>query len=109
MADAPFEPFRIEVEAAGAARRVVLRGEFDLAAAEEAGDALGAACEAAGRVEIDLGQVSFMDSSGLRTLVTARRRAERHGCAVVVTAMSEQVRQVLQLTGTFDWLASDGD
>ena len=69
---------------------------------DKAGDALGAACAAGRRVEADLDDVSFMDSSGLRTLVAARRMADRDGCVVVVTAMSEQVRQLLELTGTLD-------
>ena len=60
------------------------------------------------RPDLVVADVSFMDSSGLRTLVTARRMADRDGCDVVVTAMSEEVRQLLVLTGTLDWLSGAG-
>jgi anti-anti-sigma factor len=100
------EPFGVAVSEDGGSLRLRFFGEYDYAAAEQASEALARACDRGGRIEVDLSGVSFLDSSGLRTLVTARRAADRDGCSLVVVDVSERARQVLDITGTLDWLSS---
>ena len=107
MADRIGQPFGVEAEEADGALRLRFSGELDYAAAAEARAALETACARGGRIEVDLDEITFLDSSGLRELVTARRAADRDGCSLVVVAVSERARQVLDLTGTYNWL-SDG-
>jgi anti-anti-sigma factor len=104
--DVPAFPpdFSLDVLDEGDACRVVLHGEIDLGSAGHAQDALLAACRAGRRIEVDMTDVSFLDSSGLQALVAVRRRADEDGCECVVVAVSEPVRRVLELTQTLDWL-----
>ena len=102
----PEPPFATHLEERDGRRVLRLTGDFDLSAAPDAAAAITDACDGAARVELDLSGVRFMDSSGLHTLVSARRRADRDGCALVVGRVSDEVRQVLELTRTLDWLGS---
>ncbi len=55
---------------------VLVRGELDLATAPDLDEVLGELQEAGREVVVDLRELAFMDSSGLRTLVSAHARAE---------------------------------
>ena len=85
MSDFPIpEAFSVRTEQHGDAAVVVPTGELDLATAPALEDALGRAFDGgSGRVVLDLRELEFIDSSGLRTLLTARRRAEEAGRAVL--------------------------
>jgi anti-anti-sigma factor len=77
---------------------LVLRGELDLAAAAS----MRARVEAARRptLVIDLAEVTFLDSSGLRELLNARDDAERRGARLVLCGVPARVLRLMQLTGT---------
>src|SRR5512140_2328990 len=49
-------------------------------------------------VVIDLGEVSFVDSSGLSVLVTALKTARGAGGDVVLSRLNPPVRSILELT-----------
>ncbi|MER7625785.1 STAS domain-containing protein [Streptomyces sp. NPDC126503] len=52
-------------------------------------------------LHLDLSGVSFMDSSGLNTLLRLRRRIEDNGGRLVLTGLQDQPGQVLRLTDTY--------
>lgn len=82
---------------------VAARGELDAASAGELAVALTAAVEACGGASLDLAEVTFIDSSGLRVLIDAYRRSDGDGFRIV--AASPAVRRVLDLTSTSSFLA----
>lgn len=49
---------------------------------------------------IDLADVSFIDSSGLRSLLGASRRARGRGTDVVLRRVGPEVARLLDITGT---------
>ena len=49
---------------------------------------------------LDLGDVDFIDSSGLRTLLGASRRAGERGTVVHLRNVGSAVRRMLDITGT---------
>ncbi|MFT3852767.1 MAG: STAS domain-containing protein [Ilumatobacteraceae bacterium] len=51
-------------------------------------------------IVIDLTDVTFIDSSGLRSLLGASRRAGERAGAVVLRSPSPSVRRLLEITGT---------
>ena len=55
--------------------------------------------------EVDLSEVTFFDSSGLRALLNVRR----HKPAMRIVEPSGAVRKVLEITGTLDYLSNPGD
>lgn len=95
----------IAVTYANGARVVRLKGEFDLAGvpafehelAREPGPHEGT-------VVLDMSDVTFLDSSGLRAVLMADRTVRADGRRCIVVRGSERVARVLELTGVDDRL-----
>ena len=51
------------------------------------------------RLVIDLSEVAYMSSSGLRALLRARRQAQSGGGDVVLCAMNQRVTEVFEMIG----------
>ena len=80
--------------------RLHVAGALDvLTAPEELKRILVDGRQAADRVELDLGAVDFIDSSGIAMLIEARNRFESVDRALVVVNPSNAVRRLLTLTG----------
>ena len=80
--------------------RVSVSGDLDMATAPELTSALESiASTAARRVVVDLGAVSFIDSTGISALCLARARFETNGAVLVLGPISPQVESVLQMVG----------
>lgn len=83
---------------------IVVHGDIDVAG----GPILEAAIrerENDGPVVIDLGGVFFIDSSGLRSLLGASRRARDRGTTVTLRRVGSEVLRLLQITGTTEHFA----
>jgi anti-sigma B factor antagonist len=98
-------PVRLEISAASAADATVLAlsGELDIASApelERALDELGPSNPR--RLVIDLTDVTFMDSTGLRALLLARQRTEQGDHELVLRPGPRQVQRVFELSGTLE-------
>jgi len=79
--------------------RLAVVGEVDLATAPQLRSAVADAVAAGSRViDLDLEQVSFIDSTGLAGLLQAREAAAPLAVVTVVEA-SRNVRRLLDLTG----------
>ncbi|MFP5256505.1 MAG: STAS domain-containing protein [Acidimicrobiia bacterium] len=97
MSDAAHTPWSIEVTTVGGATCLRLRGELDAATAVELGAHVAAATSP--EVQIDLGGVTFMDSSGLAAVLEAHRRLAVQHRRLVVLDRSPAVQRVLDLAG----------
>jgi anti-anti-sigma factor len=53
-------------------------------------------------VVIDMAEVSFMDSSGLRVLLDLHQRADQAGCRLVLLTPSQTVTKLLDVSGLSD-------
>lgn len=74
-------------------------GKIDSYTAPALEDALLAQVRAQGKICIDLSNVIFLSSSGLRTLVLLYRDAEQRGGHLVLAALPEVVEETMTLTG----------
>jgi anti-anti-sigma factor len=94
-------PFTAEARRPDASTWVVtVSGELDLATApqlEAVFEALEPSPDA--RVLLDLEAVTFLDSSGIRALVRAKRRLDGIGAPLLIGAVSPAARQVLEISG----------
>lgn len=90
------ESLTVEVDDGGA---IVVHGDIDMAGGPVLEAALLQRDEHQVLV-IDLGDVSFIDSSGLRSLLGASRRARSRGAEVVLRAVGPEVARLLDITGT---------
>lgn len=74
-------------------------GEIDVATAPELEEQIVGHIERGSAVVLDLGGVTFIDSSGLRTLVNGRQRAEDHSTRFTLAGRSAAVDRLLHVTG----------
>ena len=95
-------PFQLRV-CHGKSHATVLtaRGEIDLSSCRHLRELLSAAVER-GTTVLDLAEVGFCDSSGLRVLVEAEQAARANGAAFRLAAVSEAVRHVLEISCSLD-------
>jgi anti-sigma B factor antagonist len=96
---------RIETRPGGDVTHVDLHGEFDLADIQQFESAI-APLEAANpeTLVIDLTGLDFMDSSGLRALVMADRRARNAGRRLAIVPGPPAIRRVFEITQLYDRL-----
>jgi anti-sigma B factor antagonist len=84
--------------------RAALSGELDLASSQTLVDAVTKLCdEGAKAIVLDIGALEFVDSTGLRAILTARGVCARSGCALRLEPgpdeIRPQVRRLLEVTG----------
>ncbi len=96
--------FRWKVERDGASTRLSLSGELDVAVADQAAVRLKQHLVGVdGAVVIDLGQVTFMDSSGLRLLLDLRQTTFGLGVRLYLSRLSLPVQRLLDVAGLSHW------
>jgi anti-anti-sigma factor len=89
---------------AGQRRSVEVRGEVDLATAPDLEAVVRTALEhAPDGVVLDLAQLTFIDSSGLRALVALAKDADSRGTSLALRNLPRHAQRVLELTGLGDW------
>jgi anti-anti-sigma factor len=85
--------------------RLVLAGEFDLSNAAQVEDALKEIeRERPPLLVLDLRELTFMDSTGLRVMVSADARARDDSRRLAVVQGPESVHRVFRITGLDDHL-----
>ena len=87
---------------------VVPVGDLELAAADRLGEAIRQLREAGAPAQIvlDLRRIEFIDSTGLRILLSLRNDAKRHKYTLALVPPPPPARRIFELTGThglFDW------
>jgi stage II sporulation protein AA (anti-sigma F factor antagonist) len=94
-------PLNVRAAVDGTVARVSLHGELDLDRAGAVADELSELpAKGATEVVIDASGLTFIDSSGLRALLTAREQLEQAGASLQLTELSPAVERVLDMTGT---------
>jgi anti-sigma B factor antagonist len=100
---------QIDVQPEGERRRIVLRGELDLASAANLQGAISRLCgEGAREIVLDIGALDFIDSTGLRAILMSKAACEGSGCSFGIAPTPDrvpgQVRRLLQVTGLLERL-----
>ena len=86
---------------------LTVRGEIDLDTVDMFTSALTDA-RSCRRVDVDLADVTYMDSAGLRRLITANDDIQQHGGRLRVITASNIVSRLIQIAGV-DALLYQGD
>jgi anti-anti-sigma factor len=93
------KPLELRIEHDHEAPRVVLSGELDLASTEELeGELKQLESAEPPLLVLDLRELEFMDSTGLRTVIAADARARDRGGRLVVVRARDEVDRVFRLT-----------
>jgi anti-anti-sigma factor len=101
---------RFDVEGSTEHPVVRVRGEFDLAGEEAFSTAIDIALSGTQTITIDMRETTFMDSSAVRALFAAQKRANDAGVKMLLVE-SEAVDRVFTLLGilnTFNRIDGDG-
>jgi anti-sigma B factor antagonist len=91
--------YNVETTEQGDAVHVKLTGDLDLSTSKRAEEAIQEA-ERAGKptVAVDLRGLDFMDSTGLRVIVSADKRARRSNKRLAIIQGPAAVRRVFEIT-----------
>jgi len=91
--------FEVKIEERPGELVVRISGDLDLAAFDEANELLAnAQSDGYNDVRIDLRDLQFIDSTGIRLLLLAQRRAEQRGEGFCIVKGNEHIQQVFALT-----------
>jgi anti-sigma B factor antagonist len=90
--------FEALTERQAGATIVTFRGDLDIASEAEAAAALEAALDGAGMLVADLRELDFLDSTGVRVLLTADLHAREHGIGFGVARGDGMVRRLFEVT-----------
>jgi anti-sigma B factor antagonist len=89
----------VSTERDGDAVHIALSGELDISSAERVESELAAAERLRPEVVVlDLRALEFMDSTGLRLMVSADARAREDGHRLVIVQGPEAVRRIFRIT-----------
>ena len=98
-------PFNAAVESADGHVRVGLSGELDLATVAAAEAAVARARrETPGPLRLDLSDLTFLDSSGLRLVLRIDAACRADGCDLQIEPGPRGVQRVFELAGVLDML-----
>jgi len=81
---------------------VALRGEIDAHTAPDVAERFSTLPSGRDDIVIDMAEVSFMDSSGLRVLLDLHQRAGEAGRRLVLLTPSQSVTKLLEVSGLSD-------
>jgi anti-sigma B factor antagonist len=98
---------QLRIELRHDADRLIVRldGELDMASAPSLQEALERTePEAGATLVLDVQQLSFIDSTGLRVILWARERCQDRGRAFALTPGSPQVQRLLAISGAGEYL-----
>lgn len=89
-----------DADASAPTKRIVARGDIDLATAPELATCLNGLIGAGVKVVvIDAAAVDFLDSSGIRVLVQASKEIEASEGRIIIDNPSPPVVRILSITG----------
>ncbi|MFP5363198.1 MAG: STAS domain-containing protein [Thermoleophilia bacterium] len=101
-------PFRIDVHPERDCVRVVPVGELDVGTAQALETTLRELREADfARIVLDLREVGFLESAGLRVIVVATRLARRDGQDLALISGPPAVQRVIEMCGMIEQLHFD--
>jgi anti-sigma B factor antagonist len=82
---------------------ISVRGEMDLHTAPKFQHAIERAAEDVGAVVVDMGDVAFMDSTALSSLMRSKDALDQKGVSLRLAAPSAAVERIFSVTGLSDY------
>ncbi|GAB4323801.1 MAG: anti-sigma factor antagonist [Phototrophicales bacterium] len=93
----------IHSEENGKVTVIELFGELDSITAPQAQDHILSLVKQDSRILLDMSQVSYMSSAGLRILLVLYREIQNKVGKIVVCGLNDEVRDVMAITGFLDF------
>lgn len=102
------EPFTVEVSKLGGTATVTVAGELDAATLVQFEAALPPVAQGGGII-LDLRRLAFIDSSGIRVLMTLDVRARNEGWTLAIIQQPGAVQRVLDVCRVHERIRTVGD
>ncbi len=83
---------------------LALDGRLDTTTAPQLQDILIPAFDESKDVVLDFSQLVYVSSAGLRVLLMGQKESKKQGAAMTVSGVSEEIMEVLEMTGFSDML-----
>lgn len=91
---------KIRGDAAAGVHTLWLKGELDLVSAGLLETRIAELCtDGASRIVLEMSELNFMDSTGLRALLVSEELCGVNSCRLMVGQLSPQVARLLELSG----------
>ena len=94
---------QVDVKTQGDIAIATLAGEIDGKTAPEVQDRLLPVIADHSKLVIDMSQVTFLSSAGLRTLLLLYRQASTHNGKVALAGLQESIQDVMSITGFLNY------
>jgi anti-sigma B factor antagonist len=93
----------LTTETTGDRSLIAIKGELDAYTAPAVEEQISKLMSSGAKnISLDLSETGFLDSSGLRAILTAHRRLENEHGALTLRRPSEPVTRLLEITGLTD-------
>jgi anti-sigma B factor antagonist len=99
----PMGVININVENKGQITIIAMAGELDSISSPEAQEQIFPLIQHGCKILLDMTDVTYMSSAGLRTLLLMYRQIQDHVGDVVITGLGDEVRDVMAITGFLDF------
>ena len=83
---------------------IALEGRLDTTTAPQLEAVLVPAFDEAGEITLDFAKLEYVSSAGLRVLLMGQKTAKAKGASMVLSNVSEDIMEVLEMTGFTDML-----
>jgi anti-sigma B factor antagonist len=105
MSRPPSAGFSVEEVVCEGSHTLLLSGELDTGSVPALESAISRYCaDGSSAIALDLSELTFIDSSGLWTILAAMRWCERQGRGFSIIPGCDSVQQVFEITGLSDVL-----
>jgi anti-anti-sigma factor len=98
------EPFAVAVRRHQQALVVTPSGELDLATVDDLDAVIADAIDDAQHLVLDLSELEFIDTSGLRCILSQQAESERRGRRFTLVAGSPEIQRLFDVAGVADRL-----
>ncbi len=96
----PEPTLHIRTEGGADSFTLALSGELDLASAGQLDTAVAELCaDGATRIVLELAELEFMDSTGLRSVLVGDELCKVSGCELLIGSTSTQVSRLFEISG----------
>ncbi len=96
----------IDVEIVGQVTVVSLNGRLDSKGAHIVREQILPLTQQDCRILLNMDGVHYMSSAGLRVLLLIYRRIEEIAGAIIITGLSDRIRDVIEMTGFLDFFTT---
>jgi anti-sigma B factor antagonist len=89
----------INVEPVGDVTVVAISGDIDSNTAPQAQERVLPLVQPGGKILLDMRDVGYMSSAGLRMLLSMYRQISRHNGGMVLVGLAEEIKDTMSITG----------